>query len=75
MTGGMISEEYKKRWRAALEVIGAPNVSQRLNGIDQKAEAEVRFIGNGPLWPSRGFVESWLREHREQQAGAGFEAP
>jgi hypothetical protein len=59
----MASEEDEKRWRTALEDIGATNVTILLNHIDPlHPEALIASVGDREPWPSRGFVEKWLRE-------------
>jgi hypothetical protein len=59
----METEEDRRRWRAALKEIGASNVAQRLNRIDPlHPEQPVPPIGERPPWPTRGFIEQWLRE-------------
>ena len=61
----MASKEDEKRWRVALEGISPSNMSLQLGRIDHKPEAEVFSVGDRPPWPSRGFVEHWLREREE----------
>jgi hypothetical protein len=59
----MASEEDEKRWRTALEAIGASNVKVLLNHIDPlHPEAEMVSVGDRPPWPRRKFVENWRRE-------------
>ena len=56
--------ENETRWRAALAANGASNVKMLLNHLDPlHPEAPVPSIGDRQPWPTRRFVENWLREH------------
>jgi hypothetical protein len=61
----------EKRWTKLFKSLGAANVRSRLNSATSFEPNELIDIGVDPPWPTREFVEQWLRkqeiaaQHRE----------
>jgi hypothetical protein len=58
----MATEPDERRWREAMERLGADTVRAKLTTTNIGPDTRVRYIVSGSQPPTREFVEAWLGE-------------
>jgi hypothetical protein len=65
----METEKDHRRWRAALKERGLSDVKILLNHLDPlHPEQSVPSVGDRPPWPTRAFLQNWVREQEVEEA-------
>lgn|SRR6266568_1823348 len=57
--------QARERWLAILEELGPARIRERLGRIDHSSDAPLSSIGDHAPYPSRSFVETWLKRRNE----------